>query len=100
MRIAQGFSLGWGVRTRFRPEGTGDGVPGRISAIPPGREHDSTQNPTLKRWAIVGVSFRDKSRLDFRKALTLSPMLKLCRSSGLTFWLDTITGYGHHGHRE
>ena len=71
MTIAQGFSLGWGLPPRFRPEGTGDGVPGRISAVPPGREHDSTRNPTLKRWAIVGISLRDKSRLNSRKALRL-----------------------------
>ena len=72
MRIAQGFSLGWRLPPRFRPEGTGDGVPGRISAVPTGREYDLTRNPTLKRWAIVGMSLRDKSRLNFRKG----PVLK------------------------
>ena len=40
----------------------------------PGREHDSRQNPTLKRWAIVGMSLRDKSRLSVRKALALETL--------------------------
>ena len=73
MRIAQGFSLGWRLARRFRPGGTADGVPGRVSAVPPGREPDSTRNPTLKRWAIVGMPLRDKSRLNLRKTLPLNP---------------------------
>jgi hypothetical protein len=85
MRIAQGFSFGWGVPLRFRPDGTGDGVPGRNSAVPPGREHDSMRNPTLKRWAILGMSLRDNFRLNFRKALRLALQrhLALAPASGM-----------------
>jgi len=96
--IAQGFSLGWRLPMRLRPERT-RGLPGRISTVPSGGGHDSARDPTLKRWAIVGMSLRDKSLLTFRKPLSLAaaehgidknPLFDAPRVNENWFWVPPI----------
>jgi hypothetical protein len=70
MTIAQRFSVGYGPQSEreSRRDDRKDGQQivfrsrnRRESTVPPGRLHSIMPHPTLKRWAIVVMSLRDKT---------------------------------------
>ena len=69
-KIAQRFSVGIAMITGSSPEGTADlsVFCVRVSR-PSGTWHFCILNPTLKRWAILRMSLRDRGCGDLQKAL-------------------------------
>jgi hypothetical protein len=59
------------AREGFSPEGTAEHLV-ELSR-PFGTNPSSVLFPTLKRWAILVMSLRDKEPVNFRKALIVAP---------------------------
>ena len=74
MTIAQCFSVGKPAAPESSPEGTAEDCADLCPISRPfGTCVLSAFNPTLKRWAILGMSLRDKDVPGFPKSYTAKP---------------------------
>jgi len=74
LKIAQRFSVGYAAPRFLSPEGTAEKAPIlRALSRPFGTFSLWPVNPTLKRWAILGMSLRDKNSSEFPSCIAMQP---------------------------
>src|SRR5438034_4141663 len=77
--IAQRFNAGDVCHTRTSPEGTAERLYRPVQVQPSLRDSNLIDPiPALKRRAIIGLSLRDKSSSNLRKALTQGQLRRRC----------------------